>query len=577
MSPSSDNNVPPAAALSPSLRYQAATLCVFAVAVYLCLINLDYVAFWHDEGNTVGYAKNLLLFGDITGWDGRNIIGGYHLNELNKDLRSTWPPLSYVFSALGMALFGINEVGARIVHALIGVIALAVFYLLLQRQLPNAPRLVFLIFLFVALSTQLLLFFRQARYYAFMILALILLVYFYQRFLDRKKIRHLAAITVVGILAFLNHYTTGVALLLTLVVWHLLFHAKETTGREWALAAAAAAVVATTAIAYFQWVGLIENNFADISRHVGEGVYDEKPLFTFFLRILIYLTGLLPVDWVSWPVLLWFVLLLLTPHLPFLPQWWRDGMTHPQTAAVTKIILLGVLATLFLGALSTQRIYANPKADLRYYVAVLPFLLAMKAFFVDWLWDKNKLLAAAALVILLFTNYASFPIEIHKHRTLQNSLAAHLLLFIREVHSPYPDSIAAVSNYLRQKAKKDDLVYVKHTGYREAVGFYVGDHVRLCCFLPSETAISRHTINELKTPAYADENIPDWLVFFKSNHSSHIEDAKKWMAVANYVMEDELLVYYYPTQRPAFDFHHYAPVPHSPGNGIIIARRVDDR
>ena len=49
---------------------------VFAAAAYLCLVNLDYAALWHDEAPTALIAKNLLERGDIVGWDGRNLVGG---------------------------------------------------------------------------------------------------------------------------------------------------------------------------------------------------------------------------------------------------------------------------------------------------------------------------------------------------------------------------------------------------------------------------------------------------------------------------------------------------------------------
>ena len=39
--------------------YTIATAGVFLIAAYLCLVNLDYVALWHDEGPTAVRAKIL--------------------------------------------------------------------------------------------------------------------------------------------------------------------------------------------------------------------------------------------------------------------------------------------------------------------------------------------------------------------------------------------------------------------------------------------------------------------------------------------------------------------------------------
>ena len=157
--------------------YTAASMGVLLVSAYLCLVNLDYAALWHDEAVPAFMGKNLLKQGDIIGWDGRNLVGGTNGQTLNEDLRDPWPPLMYVLNAVGFAIFGVNEIGARVVHAVIGIVALGVFYLLLRQHLPEHPRLMFFIFVFAAGSAQLLLYFRQSRYFSVMILTLILLFY----------------------------------------------------------------------------------------------------------------------------------------------------------------------------------------------------------------------------------------------------------------------------------------------------------------------------------------------------------------------------------------------------------------
>ena len=54
--------------------YTTASMGVLLVAAYLCLVNLDYAALWHDEAVPVFMGKNLLQQGDIIGWDGRNLV-----------------------------------------------------------------------------------------------------------------------------------------------------------------------------------------------------------------------------------------------------------------------------------------------------------------------------------------------------------------------------------------------------------------------------------------------------------------------------------------------------------------------
>ena len=138
------------ASLSARLRaapYTVASIGVLLVATYLCLVNLDYAALWHDEAPAAFFGKTLLQQGDIVGWDGRNLVGGTNGRTLNDELRDVLPPLMYVLNAAGFAVFGINEIGARIVHAVIGIVALGVFYLLLRQHLSSYPRLMFFIFI----------------------------------------------------------------------------------------------------------------------------------------------------------------------------------------------------------------------------------------------------------------------------------------------------------------------------------------------------------------------------------------------------------------------------------------------
>ena len=228
---------PPGAWLLGRLRaapYAALALGVLAVAAYLCLVNLDYAALWHDEAPAALIGRNLLQRGDITGWDGRNLVGGTNGRTLNAELRDVLPPLTYVLNAAGMAVFGVNETGARIMPALLGIVTLGLLYLLLRQHLAEHPRLIFFCLLFAAWSPQLLLYFRQSRYYAFMACSLIAAFYFYERWWRSGKTADLCALTLVALLAFCNHYNGGAATMLALAAWHLILRRRATTsGSGW--------------------------------------------------------------------------------------------------------------------------------------------------------------------------------------------------------------------------------------------------------------------------------------------------------------------------------------------------------
>ncbi|MCY3869213.1 MAG: glycosyltransferase family 39 protein, partial [Gemmatimonadetes bacterium] len=390
------------ASLSARLRaapYTVASTGVLLVAAYLCLVNLDYAALWHDEAPPAFIGKNLLQQGDILGWDGRNLVGGTNGRTLNDDLRDVLPPLMYVLNVAGFAVFGINEIGARVVHAVVGIVALGVFYLLLRQHLSNYPRLMFFIFVFAAWSAQLLLYFRQSRYFSVMVLALIFIFYLYECYWQSRRLAYLPAIAAVAALSFFNHYAGGAATMLSLGAYHLLFRARVTTLREWMLFAICGVVVVVVGTGYLYWLGVIggeRSGFLAFTGVTNLGEYrGAMPLL--LLRIWIYIRELFTADWISWPVFLWFTGMIVLAYQVRRKQVIRvsrqarrrrtdtgAGITEKilgndfPLVAAGKIILMGALFALFSAALSSQAVWAHPFADLRYYVGAVPLLLARK-------------------------------------------------------------------------------------------------------------------------------------------------------------------------------------------------------
>ena len=580
--------------------YTAASMGVLLVAAYLCLVNLDYAALWHDEAPAAFFGKTLLQQGDIVGWDGRNLVGGTNGRTLNEELRDVLPPLMYVLNAVGFAIFGINEIGARVVHAVIGIVALGVFYLLLRQHLPKHPRLMFFIFVFAAGSAQLLLYFRQSRYFSVMVLTLILLFYLYERYWQSRHPAYLPIIALVAALSFFNNYAGGAATMLSLAAYHLLFRARATTRREWALFAICGAAIVAVGYSYLYWVGVIGGERSGFMGFAGQNPTpyqgDKSGLVIFIERIWIYTWELFTADWISWPVFLWFVgVILLTwqvrrkqavgtsRQVRRRARQANDGASIAQKilgddfplAAAGKIILMGALFALFSAMLSVQPIWLHSVADLRYYVGALPLLLAMKGLFVEWAWRRHVIADAAALGVLLFTSVGAAPFNITMFFSGQKTLGLHLFEFIREVHRPYRDSISVVSSYLLENAERDDLVYVPDFAYREVLIFYAGDQVRFCCILDETTPLPKDKIAVLNAPLYyIEQNTPDWIIFFRQLQLGAAKQFTVKPFASMYEVVAKLKVYPYPTQRPELNMHAFSPL--DPGDsGVFILRRQE--
>lgn len=572
--------------------YAALSAAVLAVAAYLCLFNLDYAAVWHDEAPAVLIARNLLEQGDIVGWDGRNLVGGSNGRALNEDLREVWPPLTYLFNAAGIALFGFDETGARIMPALLGITSLVLLTLLLRQHLRGHSRLIFFILLFAAWSPQLLLFFRQSRYYAGMACWLIAAFYFYEHWWRTGRAVHLCALTLAAVLAFFNLYTAGAATMLAVAVWHLLFRARETSPRQWLALAASGGIVVALGAAYLVWLGVIGGarsgflafRFTEVGEYSGT-----TPLILLRLTVL---RDLFTADWVSWPVFLWFACVLgaacvgkwgrrpraarparrsrsgtrSTPAAQRHPRAREASPTDLPLAAAGKVVLMGALFAVFSAAVSVQPVWLHAQADLRYFVGALPLLLGMKGLFADWVWRRSKLAAVAAVAVLLCSSAGAWPINMINLHTRESTLGLHLPRFVREIHRPYRDATRAVSDYLRQHAAQDDLVYVPGFADREALTFAVGDRVLFCCVLDQHSSLPAATVEALGARLRVDGTFPHWIVVFgvlPADYWERIED--------RYAIAAQLDVYHYPTQRPELNLHVFEPL--SAQRGVHVLRR----
>ena len=145
-----------------------AMLCVAALtcAVLLGAWGFTNHAFWDDEASTALFARNLLATGELTAWDGVNLIG-YRLGvQLDESLQNPYaPPLQYYIAAAGFYLFGETTFGGRILFLIAGILALPALMLWTRRHFDGRVPL-WLPALIAATTPAFLLFIRQCRYYA---------------------------------------------------------------------------------------------------------------------------------------------------------------------------------------------------------------------------------------------------------------------------------------------------------------------------------------------------------------------------------------------------------------------------
>jgi len=126
-------------------------------------LQRDYL--WADEGDTAVLARNILKYGVPTAWDGVTFTDSDFGSRLNDDfvmVSSPW--LQYYVTAVSFALAGESTWAARLPFALMGLLTIALVYVLLVRATANRWTAATGAAL-LTLSVQFLIFSRSSRHY----------------------------------------------------------------------------------------------------------------------------------------------------------------------------------------------------------------------------------------------------------------------------------------------------------------------------------------------------------------------------------------------------------------------------
>lgn len=556
-------------------------------STYLSMVNLDYAHYWHDEGNSVAVARNLLEHGSLTGWDGRSLVAGTNGKSLNADLLEYQPPLQYFVTAASITLFGDSPAGARALHALAGVLALVVFWLLLQRYCAREPRLALLAFAFMALAAQLLLFYRHARYFGMALLLFMLLAYLQRRYVDSgRPPRDMALLFLTGLLGVFNNYLIGVAAIAAIATHHLIWHGRETSMREYLLLGTGAIIAVLIPLAWLIWLGGFEREGGLLS-FSGVDLKENKINYGFivFFRLESYMRNLFISDWLGWWISIWFVGCLA----------WSHRLRHSAAAApkgkakskrrqpqlqpppglrpVLQLVLLGLLMTAYSALFSVQPSFYLAYADSRYLFMAIPMLLTMKALFVDWLLlNYPRVLGIAAAIVLMSSSYSAYPFNMQHLDNYHETLDFHLLSYIREVHRPYHDPVSETLKMLEQHVPPEGIVYTPNFFEHDALVAAAGDRYRFCCQLQPVSDHARAMLSRIDDPVQGlDPMQADWIVVYLQSAN----ELETYLRMGFRIWSRSFWLSY-PTQRPELNYHLFNDF-HSSHEQILLLRNMNPR
>lgn len=533
---------------SPAREAMLVLLIILAASV-LAFLGLDNNYFWDDEAQVALFAKRYLEGFGWSAWDGRNFFGyrnGVLVDE-SGNISRLMPPLMFWTCVASFKWLGVSTWSARFPFVIAGLLSLFVFWRVARRDLDR-PRAAVIAVALLALCPGFLVAIRQCRYYSFVMLFGLLVYWAYQRILVEPRRRDYALLVLSAVGLFYSSYLLFVAFGLGLAIKGLLFDRQLFIERFFSSRGLVAlALIALPTLPYFVayrlWVS--PDNFG----HPRWLWYRPKQILNYTRDI--NLIGTLP--WTIWLFALWRGAVVKDPWLRRALPW----------VALT-------MANAFVMALVTPQ-PRSVFADTRYLLMSLVFGAGVTAFVVEWAWERSRAAGAALVVTLLCTNaLAMHPLHHMEFRVL-------LPAYIQEITAPYPTSIEKLVDYLKVNAKQDETVYTEPEYFNYPLAFYLGDKIKICCMLRSDTPLDPKRVADPR--AFFDKASPDWLVGFGDfGPTQGAVDHFSGVRGAPYKKVASLNVYWLQTQRGELHEHHFGPVTRfDPSSQGVYLFRADSK
>ena len=390
-------------------------LAMVAVAMLAAAVlasrGLDNRQFWDDEANTAIYGRNLLRFGELTAWDGTNLLsyayGGALGEDLGRELRV--PPLPAYVAAAGMWFLGdeptFDELtfGARLPFVIAGVLSIGLLAWWMRRHFGRRfpwwlPSLI------LALSPAYLLYIRNCRYYALGVTFSILVWVFWapgdarrrrpaRSWFNRPTMLRYAAAAAALVLLLSTHYLNAATVLGTLPLFF--FDPRYRRPQQYVLLA----ILFVTAGLYGGYVLATANPFATEYGWQADWLAFHEVVRSPWTRFSNHLGWLLR-DLGTHEFFPWYLVAVLAV------PWLRRPARRSRPVARRGLILLAVVLgyVLLAAALTPRDMAKGPWAEMRYVVPLVAVGAVFGGLTLHVLWRLWRPLAPLVALLLVGTN-----------------------------------------------------------------------------------------------------------------------------------------------------------------------------
>ena len=453
------------------IKFQIMVVALLAAA-FMLFWNLGYYSLWEDEAITAFGAKGIVRTGDTTMLVDGNLAAYGNGLDLHNLRDRVSPALPAYATALSFVCFGETAWAARLPNALAGLLACA---LLLRWASRGGITQLLIAAILMLGNVSLFLFFRQCRYYGFMMFFTLLVLYLYWHWDGKWKSTLRLSLALLGLM--FSYYITYVGVTLALVLDYLLWKRKETPLKrnDWLLLLFPQ--IAGVLAAYLFW-----NPYS-----TPHGSFERNNLLGMIKLFYMQLRDMNRNEFYSAP------LMLLTIAL----AWYKSRKDIGRAALAFLII------TVVTSALCAEVARIMNVADVRYMTSVIAPCILVASCGILLLCGGRMLASVIVAILVGFCNFSNGGMFFNE------GVRSTAFLYAKElVHPLNSDPYKPVAAWINSNLPPDSLVLVVPLKDSYPLMFQAG-RVHYCWQLDNR---SQAQFKNLPAAFFKGESLPDFLI-----------------------------------------------------------------
>ena len=512
------------------------SVCVLAAAVWLMFFNLGNYALWDDEATTALFAQTVWKTGDTSALTGGNIIaynGGIELKEFKNRFI---PPLPFYMAAPFVGVAPGSALAARMPFAICGLLAFIVVLFWLKRSSAVLSSWVLITFGFLC-NVSFLLYVRQCRYYAPVILFSMLIAYIYY-FRGSNKRSIVGLILCSGLLLSANYLCY-------------------------------AGVMTCLAVDYLIW-GRKNKSFSlkMILLFLGSQVFLVAALLSVYNPLGVDVWGVAKLPWWKEKSSLFFwnwrdlnncemgigLFILAAPVIAYYTK--KKELLQCFTALVTYVFVISILSPQPLNLLSV--------AFVRYLIPLIPLCILLNVLCIKSIMKISKWLAYIIAVFAFGTNvFHGGPLSGIDNKTVfsyviaKGSFRSTIYEYVGELIDPPRTAYGETAEWINQNIEDGQSVWVTPGYARYPLMFHAPAPIYAWQFNPEQ----QEQFKDLPKIHFKGEELPEYIIAFGIYaHQAHQIVQNYGTQGIRYEGVEQIPLYWYDLIRPELFWHSFKPV-----------------